>query len=96
MESARDQRVELERLALKLAFAADASADLAEDAPLKRIELSTAAARLRQQTDALAAEVGDDEPVVRLARTVLDGLGREFARARRHAPAPAGHRRASA
>jgi hypothetical protein len=69
----------VERLALDLAFAANAVAELGEAAPVRACDVRLAAAELQREVDVFAREVGDDgHRVLRFARLVLEGLEREL------------------
>jgi hypothetical protein len=68
----------VERLALDLAFAANAVAELGEAAPVPACDVRLAAAELQREVDVFAREVGDGHRVLRFARLVLEGLEREL------------------
>jgi hypothetical protein len=81
-----DLRSTVERMALDLAFDANAVVELGDGAPRPRDDVLAGAAELARCADALARELGEDDKVVRFARLVLGGLDREFDGARAARP----------
>jgi hypothetical protein len=83
-------------MALDLAFDSDAFKQFGQDAEPRVAELRAAANEVRRETLALAWALGDADEVIRLARTVLEGLGGErselpqlaVSESRGHGPTP--------
>src|SRR3954451_21797331 len=73
-----DRRARLERMALRLAFDADGLEQRGPHAsPREVATLAAAAQELRRSRRALACELGEHDPIVVLAQTVLEGVGRD-------------------
>jgi hypothetical protein len=76
-----DPRLRLERMALEVAFEANAVTELGETASRSLADVLAAASELGRQVDALAPELGEDDKVVRFARLVIGALDRELKQA---------------
>jgi hypothetical protein len=68
----------LERMAVDLAFNANAVVELGAAAPLSPSEVRSAADDLKHQADQLSPRLGEGDRVLRFARLVLDGLEHEL------------------
>ena len=87
-DPAPDDRTRLERMALGVAFEANAAAELSEGRSLRIARVVAAARLLEDELEALAPQLGPDDRVVELARCVLGLLPDELKAAREREEEP--------